>query len=619
MINMSSNTKEQYKQYERQLSVYGNLYLAKSRESKNIFNYYAEVIYLQSVIMNRSTNNILLTTRELSNWTYAAISLDADKLLGKTIYFQADYNSTSLRPGMFIAGLKNRYIVNTSGTRDTLSSGKLTFSYTFPSSLPSDIDEYCLLLYANAMQRDNAQIGDYTLYTNIMISEDENAEYEEWGTMINEYTVFPLTEENECKILGFNINEKADIYYTSLPYNTMTIEVDNEKGYFTDYDPDNIISNLNSDCYIDLFIKINNDDYYKINTMKFDKISSSDYEKAKLSFKSSLSLIPDLALKDKDEFFIQYPLWSMSTLLAYIENNYDIKCYSDVRTNSVVNTINQNSKSVQNLILQAGTKYGNLSNATFVINNSEDKIVFRTWKNYAQDTILLDYQLEKPVVKRENTYNGVLYNYLLDSSYTSTSETFSKIINGYLTEKREVLIIRDNDYILNTITINDITISGDIDLEVETTNNNENIVALIINGEIGTEYTIEINKSNISKKANDNFGQKSYGIINKTSKIIRIETTSALNGDYYNLILNEKKIKSYIEAKIIGLPYIEIGDTVEIETENAKILMTITETDKNYDGGCTMTIKGYELGWDALFPSDTLYPSDNLLPNKPVN
>ena len=142
---------------------------------------------------------------------------------------------------------------------------------------------------------------------------------------------------------------------------------------------------------------------------------------------------------------------------------------------------------------------------------------------------------------------------------------------------------------------------------------------LSLKGNIDQNYTITINKGNVYKKTNNVLKNEKYGLTSDTSKILKINETSPLNGDYYNLILNDKNVRSYIEAKIIGLPYLEIGDTVEIETELAKILITISELNITFDGGLTETIKGYELGWDALFPSDTLYPSDDLYPNRPVD
>lgn len=602
MINFTENTKNQYKAYERQFSVYGNLYLAEKRLSNNLLN---QDNYI--AIYNATYNNGVVNQTNADSTGNIKIQF-FDTLQYSTLVYEK-YKTISLGVAEFIFEKQSNFNYLRFGVNGNNQDTVIIYDV---SSLENG-ETYCFS--ANFTNITSGSIS----WKEMQIEKGNYTQYEEYGTIVNDYTLFPMTEENECKILGFNINEKTDIYYTSLPYNTMTIEVDNEKGYFTDYDVDSIVNKLNTDCYVDLFIKINEDDYYKIMTMKFDKISSSDYEKAKLSFKSSISIITNLPFRDKNKYFIQYSSWSMSTLLIYLFNNYGIKAKADVITNNAVNTINQSSKNVQSLILQAGTKYGNLNNAMFVINNYNDELVFKTWKSYAQDTILLDYQLEKSLIKRENTYNGVIYNYILNSSYATTTETYSRQINGTLTSKQDILIIRDNDYVINTITINDINISGNVTLELSVKNDNKNIIELIINGEIGTEYVITINKTNISKKTNDSYGEKSYGLVNDTSKILKVNETSPLNGDYYNLIFNDKTVRSYIEAKIIGLPYLEIGDTVEIETELAKILITISELNITFDGGLTETIKGYELGWDALFPSDTLYPSDDLYPNRPLD
>ena len=66
----------------------------------------------------------------------------------------------------------------------------------------------------------------------------ENGEY------VTSYTNFPLTETNGAEILSFTINEKADIYYSSVPGNSLTIELNNEQGYFTDYYQNNILDYL---------------------------------------------------------------------------------------------------------------------------------------------------------------------------------------------------------------------------------------------------------------------------------------------------------------------------------------------------------------------------------------
>lgn len=434
------------------------------------------------------------------------------------------------------------------------------------------------------------------------------------------YTPFNLTEENECKILSFNINEKTDVYYTSLPYNTMIIEVDNEKGYFTDYDPDSIVNRLNTECYVDLFIKINEDDYYKIMTMKFDKISSSDYEKAKLSFKSNISLLKTLPLRDKyNNLFIQRDVYK-NTLINYMKDNYNIDLICDNTNNVVIaDIVEQNTNSVENLLLQAGTRYGDLSNAVLTLNDSQDRIVQRTWKAEEQDLITRDLQLEKAIIKREDNYRGVhrKYSNVRQWDFNST-ETFNLTINGKLNSSSDTIVLRNNLYKINDITASDITSTGLTSLTVNQ-NGPYEILIININGNIGSNYEIVINKSNIVKKTSDSYVEEDIGNIDDTTKVLNITENAPLLSNYYNLILLERQIKSNIEVRAMGLPYLEVGDTIEVETELAKILMTISELDMNYDGGLTMTVKGYELGWDALFPADDLYPSNNLYPNTPIN
>lgn len=430
---------------------------------------------------------------------------------------------------------------------------------------------------------------------------------------------FRLTEENECQILSFNINEKTDVYYTSLPYNEMTIEVDNEKGYFTDYDPESIVNKLNQDCYVDLFMNINDGDYYKIMTMNFDKISSSDYEKAKLSFKSNISTLSNLTLRDKNlDIFTNLQNIFKSTLRDLLKINYGINLLCDNNTDDIMFvTTQKNSITIQNMLLNAGTKFGTLEKAVLTLNDSQDNLVQRTWKSSPQDTILLDYQQEKPIVKREDVYRGVQRKYISSGNWVSSSETFNYVLSGKLTSARETIVLFNSNYRINDFTSSNITISGGVNVSVYGTNTYE-LLELLIEGNIGDEYTITFNKENILKKDSDNYVEQIIGSTDDTTKILKITEKAPLQSGYYNFILSEKQVKSNIEAKIFGLPYLEIGDTVEIETENAKILMTITEIDMNFDGGLLETIKGYELGWDALFPSDTLYPSDDLYPNTPI-
>ena len=602
MINFTENTKNQYKAYERQFNVYGNLYLAEKRLSNNLLNQ-NNYLYLSNLVYNNGE----FTQTEAGDTSQPNIQMQSYQ--NGTYIQNLDYKQIQLGIIKFSFTKTNLFNqINYKANDSRLDTG-VRFDI---SNLENGKTYYIGATFTNITQG--------TISWKDMYISEEDIDYEEYGTIINDYTLFPLTEENECKILGFNINEKTDIYYTSLPYNTMTIDVDNEKGYFTDYDVDSIVNKLNTDCYVDLFIKINDDDYYKIMTMKFDKISSSDYEKATLSFKSSISILKTLPLRDKNKYF-QTNIWTRKMLKEFLYDNYKIGFkYNGENLIWTFNSTSLINPSVERMVLAGATRQGNLERAVLTTNDYQDNISFKNWLSYAQDTITRDYQLEKPIIKREDTYQGVDHTYIYYGNYESTTETYNRTINDKLRSEQEIIIYTDENYKLSDITINDITTSSGIVVNiVQNTTNNPNILMLSLKGNIDQNYTITINKENIYKKTNNVLKNEKYGLTSDTSKILKINETSPLNGDYYNLILNDKTVRSYIEAKIIGLPYLEIGDTVEIETELAKILITISELNITFDGGLTETIKGYELGWDALFPSDTLYPSDDLYPNRPLD
>ena len=587
MISMPSSTKEQYKDFERELQVYGNLYLAKKRVSYNLYdnNVYSETGYLTN-----DGNRTADTSWEISEYI-SVIPGEKITISGMT--------TPGVNPSICFYNSSKTYL---SGTRHNRGNPR---TFTIPNN--------CYYI------RESINVNDKN--TTMIAKGETTLDYEKFGVYVFDYTLFPLTEENEAKILSFNINEKCDVYYTSLPYNIMTIEIDNEKGYFTDYDPDSIVNKLNSDCYVELFMKINDDDYYRIMKMNFNEISYSDYEKAKLSFKSCISKLKNLILKDNlTATYFTTGSWSRNKFSEWLSNIYGITYnYSgSAGSTTTINTAFTKANSVENMILGAGTFNGTLSTAVLTFNDTNDYLCGKFWGSSASDTITKDYELEKPILKRENTYNGVDYTLYANRTFTTSSENYSRTITGTLNSAYETIVIRDNDYDLYSLTDSDIFVSTGITFERVNYSSNRDIVILKLNGTIGQDYSITLTKSSIKKTSSYSLTKSSVGNISDTAKTLTIQENSPLYKDYYNLILNEYKIKSYVEAQIIGLPYLELGDTIEIETDNANVLTTISEINMEFDGGLTMTIKGYELGWDALFPSDTLYPSDDLYPNTTI-
>ena len=616
MIPFNTNTKNAYKSRMREIKAMANLYLAKSRVSKNVFNPNSTKEDHNTISSVDTENNLTISyTNDIgTSNAYLTYEISLEENTNYSFKLKYERTDTTINGAIGIrtsegggSWLSNIETINdTSGTKTlTFNSGSYTTGY----------------IWFYVKNASSVQAVDTTFtFSEIMLNKGETSDYEEYGTMVYDYTLFPLTEENECKVLGFYINEKTDVYYTSLPYNTMDIEVDNEKGYFTDYDPDSIVRKLNNNCYVDLFLKIENGEYQKIMTMTFDKISYSDYHTAKLSFNSVNATLKDLLLRDKDKLF-KTTNWTRNQFIDYLKNNYNIIMTIDSGgTSRALTSTSYKATSVENLVLMTGTNRYTIASALLTTNDYQNRLRYVHWKSTSQETILKDYQLEKPIIKRETTYQGVNYTYVDSSSYATTNEIYNNTISGTLSSIKETIIFRDNEYNLRDyITIDDITTTGGITLTLDTTNsNNKNSLMLIIEGNIGQEYTITINKENIRKKTNNVIIQNKYGIFTNNSKVLKIDETSPLYDGYYQAIMKEKNIRSYVEVKLMGLPYIEVGDTIEVQTDNANVLITISEIELEFGSGLIQTIKGYELGWDTLYPSNTLYPSDDLYPNTPL-
>lgn len=611
MIPIGGPSQVEFKKYNREIQVYGNLYLATKRLSKNLFNPLNTMIRGSGSTYEIKANEIKVTSTASGAWNYIAIKLDNEKVLGKTLNITTKYNSDCSNPGCYVFSYDSSNAVRQSynGTNSTSSSGTLQFTSTIPSTLPSGIVGFVLLFYANSNL--SKPIGSSTTYTNIMVS-TESIPYEPYGGIAFDYTTFPLTEQNEAQILSFNLNQKADVYYTSVPHNTMTLEVNNEKGYFTDYDTDSIIEQLNENCYVELYMKVNSENYQLITTMNFDKISYSDYERAKLDFYSIIAVIEKFDILDRNNNFSEN-LWRFREYVNFLKNSYNINLISDHPSCTLESTVGVggiqdylNYTNLRDMLINVGThELGQLYGAGVLLTtNYLNALSLKAISNVVNETIESDLQIEKCIVKKEETYKGAKFNWINDEVYQQTSELYNVSLRRTLQSTRDVIIIADNNYKLSDITLNNITASSNVTISLGTVSSYvDKAVSIIVEGNIGDIYDITINKQNIYKKANKQLVTWEMGNTSDISKILEIQDNSPSRGSMCVFLFIKKPIKSYIEMRIMGLPYLEVGDTLQVELENRNIKMFITEIDTTFNEGLIQTIKGYELDWTHQVPT----------------
>ena len=190
-------------------------------------------------------------------------------------------------------------------------------------------------------------------------------------------------------------------------------------------------------------------------------------------------------------------------------------------------------------------------------------------------------------------------------------------------------MIVDYDYKLSDITTSDITSTNNVNVVVETMNSEySNVMTLTITGTIGDTYELTINKSNMNKRKRTDIVTWPFGDTTDTSKILEITDEAPIESSMYVFLYKKKPIISNAEIRIMGLPYLEIGDTINIELENGTRKIFITEIKTEYNNGLLQTIKGYEFDWthqadypyndlndwDTFYPSNDLYPSNTLYP-----
>lgn len=569
MINIPNSVKNEYKDFNREIKVYGILYIATKRISKNLFDY-------RKTTPGWINKNNVIQQSGLTTYCYS----DYCKVEPNTTYSLNLYNKTGLQDGA---------LLEYNNSKSFLSLYTLE-TYT-PMVFTTSANTYYIRFTCRQDSQSKVQLEKGFMPSN----------YEEYGTYVIDYNDFDLTEENESEILSFNINEKADVYYTSVPYNTMTIEVNNERGYFTDYDPDSIIDKLNEDCYVDLYMQINNGNYYKIMTMNFDKIKYSDYEKAKLSFYSNIAILEKLELRDKYEE-LRNGIAFFSEFKSLIENNYNINIFCDHPDKDVQSFIctDKNCNSLRDFIITNATfEFGEIYGAGILLTNDfENNLSFKAISNIVNDTISTDLQLEKPSIRKENTYQGVKYNWHSINNYEQTGETYIRTIHKTLMSSRDVIVIEDKNYRLSDITINDITSSSNVSVSLgQIASYIKDTISLVVSGNIGEEYDITISKSNIYRNVPNDFVIWPLGNTSETSKILEIQDNSSVQNGMNVFLFVKKPMKSYVEIRIMGLPYLEIGDTLLIELENRSVKIFIIEIDTTYNNGLLQTIKGYELDW----------------------
>ena len=438
--------------------------------------------------------------------------------------------------------------------------------------------------------------------------------------------LFPISSEQRIELplttINIDLLEEIDVKLASIPINKLNVKVDNSEGLFDEFSQNSIIKYLNSNTKVDWYIKLNEDNSTRIllTSLQYDSVSTNDDLTANITCYSKFNLLQKIPFKYVGNH--NNMVYSIdNSLKNYLETSYNTLNWI-IPSSSFFNTqLELNNSNYQTLYEVIWQLMANTNNG-FWINDRNDNVRLVNRRNAICETIPQSMQLEKAKLTKELELTCVkAKNSVTSISKGSETGTFNyeyqgKLINQYgdSNDPEMGILITSDEYYLSDLLTSDITLTN---CRLNEAHIKNRFIFLLITGNEGDNISVTINKTlnkiNYNKINEYIFGEENdnYIEVNNVYDITQC--------DYFNDIINVYPISIKVKTKIMGLPYLELGDVVSIETDYGEKIVNITKMQKNYDGGFTIDIEGYTTDYDGLFPSDDLYPSNTLYPNMRLN
>ena len=520
--------------------------------------------------------------------------------------YATDYDmpSVELQPGTYTFSF-------TSDRTTNYSLGHLELWYHTHESLPPYVDTKIFDIDTSSSTSQTITIEETITMNQIRINGFEFAENTPYDDklylMLNVgSTALPFEEPGDIlnpQILDFDVDEKSDIYFESMPFSELSVDVDNTDGFFSDFTQNSIVSNLTKDVLIDFYLNVNNTGWCNAWTMQFDSLKATN-EKATLTFKPyCVSVINEQQIYDKNKYFYQYAFLDMQKFSQYMSDNYDITLEQDEQIGDVIMSNYEGKTKVSNLFLEYAGGVSNLEQGQMlcILDNKRLRYKLNTRLGTAQEDLTNNEILEKPLITKE-ILEGIVKNSKTIESYTNDTSVFHKEINSIFKNSTEVLVIYGEEYNMSGINSNEISITNGTLVSVNwtadggTSGLGSHYILLEISGNIGDRYTITIN-ANLPRVDQVKTSQEIYakGNYTTTDNFIKLNAYEYTNTYYWEKLVRnlEKKIK----LKIKALPYLQVGDTISLENEGNVV---IAEIHTSWSNGFIMEIVAYKVKYTLL-------------------
>lgn len=579
--------KNEYREREREIKIKGDINLYGPITPTNLIpQFQGTFIDNQPVSEERQ--------RQLT------INNDIFTIYGTYTYNQAIYNSgtypLSLPAGTYTIAIEP--IVNVQPFTITFSDN-VTYEnfYASTSETPRTFTLENDFVARGGIRTSKLSSGIYTneqykitLVAGTSIGQTNNDSYG-----INDH--FIIGDTGEVDILDYRVDETSDLYYERMPFSELNIDVDNLDGYFSDFTENSIVDKLNENCFIDLYLNVNDTGWIKAWTMQYDSLKA-DNQKAKLTFKPYCEkVIKQEQIYDKNKYFLlNTPIWDITYFNNYMLDNYQIGIEQDNDYSGSIIVNKQGTRTINNMLLEFGSAVASLEKGQILTIKDNNKLRYRViTSQYANEYLTNDEILEKPLLTKE-TLQGIVNQFNTIISYSVSSATFEKEIESVFRNNTETLVIYGESFDLSNIQSSSITLTNATLVSYATTLSGgaygvgSHYLVLEIMGNIGDRYTININ-ANLPYVENEDIHKEIYTkdeYVN-TDNFIKLDVPDIINTKYWEQLV--ENLEKKIELKIKALPYLEVGDIISVDNEK----FVITELHTTWSDGFKMNVIGYKI------------------------
>lgn len=392
----------------------------------------------------------------------------------------------------------------------------------------------------------------------------------------------------EGNLINFNIIEQVSRITEELPANEITIKLNNFEDIFNPINPNGIAKFMDDGMKIKAYIGAKTSvgiEYCDMGIYNlYNWNNTSDYETTIVG-RNLMQQINQEEIKDENGELFKTS-FSRDNFINYMQNNYNYNL--DIKTDwNILMTEYLKEQSLSGFlsdlsIIENAIIYGNRQN-TLCIKDVDTAI---------KETLnLKTHLLQEPLYSINDYYDRVdiLRTWVRSQKTEYTGE--EKLVPIYeanitlTSESQRVLITSETPLFINFVEVEQ---TGGTDIAV--VSNNLYMMFLNITGNIGDNVTYTL--KGYSDGYSETKERVTFGTGKKTmefdSPILKYEQVVNSTGNY--LLDNAYKYK--IKTEYTGLPYLEAGDTISIETRFGYKTMFIEKQQITFDGGIEGMLEG---------------------------